>query len=124
MTSYVCDLCGWQSEDRATALAHVASEHGIKDPSEVGRLDYDARGRLVLRSGDGETVIDLDQWLGLILTDSDNPDPAPCQHPPERLYTWFARDDTMAGGQALCVACCDCGAVLQGGAGLLDEVTQ
>lgn len=46
----------------------------------------------------------------------------PCQHPLTRRFAWFARDDTAPGGQVLCVACCDCGAVLQG-AGELVNVT-
>lgn len=46
----------------------------------------------------------------------------PCQHPPARRYAWFARDDTAPGGTVLCVACCDCGAVLAG-AGELVSVT-
>ena len=50
------------------------------------------------------------------------PDPATCPHPITRRFAWMARDDTAAGGQALCVACCDCGAVLQGGASF-EEVT-
>jgi hypothetical protein len=33
-----------------------------------------------------------------------------CQHPARRLYSWRALDGT------LCVACCDCGAVLAGAA--------
>lgn len=33
-----------------------------------------------------------------------------CTHPSERLYAWFAHDGV------LCVACNECGAVLQGGA--------
>lgn len=36
-----------------------------------------------------------------------------CKHSPERLYSWFAKD---CGEDVLCVACCDCGAVLAGGA--------
>ena len=32
-----------------------------------------------------------------------------CTHPPERLHAWFAHDGV------LCVACNECGAVLQGG---------
>lgn len=36
--------------------------------------------------------------------------PAPCKHPPERVYAWEARDGTT------CAACCECGAVLKGGA--------
>ena len=40
-----------------------------------------------------------------------------CTHPSERLHAWWARDDTAPGGQVLCVACNECGAVLQGGAG-------
>ncbi len=31
-----------------------------------------------------------------------------CPHPVTRRFSWFAYDDT------LCVACCDCGAVLAG----------
>jgi hypothetical protein len=33
-----------------------------------------------------------------------------CKHPAPRIYSWFAYDGT------LCAACCDCGAVLAGGA--------
>jgi hypothetical protein len=33
-----------------------------------------------------------------------------CNHPPTRLYAWNAFDGV------LCVACCDCGAVLKGAA--------
>jgi hypothetical protein len=33
-----------------------------------------------------------------------------CKHPPTRLYAWRAYDNT------LCVACCECGEVLKGGA--------
>lgn len=47
--------------------------------------------------------------------------PRPCQHPPSRRFAWIARDDTVPGGDVLVVACCDCGAVLQGG---VDEVAQ
>lgn len=43
-------------------------------------------------------------------------DPGACPHAPQRVYTWFAYDGT------LCAACCDCGAVLAGGAELA-EVT-
>jgi hypothetical protein len=32
-----------------------------------------------------------------------------CQHPPARYFVWFVKDVT-------CVACCDCGEVLLGGA--------
>lgn len=38
-----------------------------------------------------------------------------CPHPPQRLWSWFARDDTHRRGEVLCVGCCDCGAVLLGG---------
>ena len=33
-----------------------------------------------------------------------------CPHPPARLYSWTAADDTF------CICCCDCGAVLDGAA--------
>lgn len=45
----------------------------------------------------------------------------PCPHPPHRIYAWFARDDTAPKGQVLCAACCECGAVLKGGAQLQSE---
>jgi hypothetical protein len=47
-----------------------------------------------------------------------------CLHPPNRLFAWYARDDGVVrkkkdrgagSGQVLCVACCDCGQVLEGG---------
>lgn len=34
-----------------------------------------------------------------------------CSHSPDKLFTWWARDDTAPDGQHLCVAC-NCGAVL------------
>jgi len=34
-----------------------------------------------------------------------------CQHPPNRLYAWYASDRA---GPVLCVACCDCGTPLLG----------
>ena len=43
------------------------------------------------------------------------PEPPPCVHPPRRRFAWFARDDSADEGLVLCVACCDCGAVLTGG---------
>jgi hypothetical protein len=39
----------------------------------------------------------------------------PCQHPPTRLYAWYAHDGTLV------VCCCDCGAVLQGTADTTQE---
>ena len=35
-----------------------------------------------------------------------------CPHPPQRLWAWRVAD---ALGKTLCIACCDCGAVLRGG---------
>lgn len=32
-----------------------------------------------------------------------------CKHPPTRLFCWFV-------GDILCICCCECGAVLRGGA--------
>ena len=32
-----------------------------------------------------------------------------CKHPPERLYSWYAYDETLV------VCCCECGKVLKGG---------
>ena len=42
----------------------------------------------------------------------------PCNHPPARLFTWFAHDGT------LCIACCDCGEVLAGAAQPWRQVTE
>ena len=42
----------------------------------------------------------------------------PCAHPPTRLFTWFAHDGT------LCIACCDCGAVLAGVAQPWRQITE
>ena len=57
-----------------------------------------------------------EQGPGLELTEVMDPDLTTCHHPPARRFAWFARDDAAPGGQVLCVACCDCGAVVQGGA--------
>jgi len=35
-----------------------------------------------------------------------------CPHPPAKIYSWYARDDTAPTGKHLCVAC-QCGAVLR-----------
>lgn len=37
-----------------------------------------------------------------------------CNHPAHRLFAWHV-------GDILCVGCCECGEVLQGGATLDDE---
>jgi hypothetical protein len=44
--------------------------------------------------------------------------PSVCNHPPARLFTWFAHDGT------LCIACCDCGEVLAGAAEPWRQVTE
>ena len=67
---YTCDLCGFQSEDRAAVLAHVRRAHGVTDPVEVGAVDQ-ADGLLTLRQGDQETVIDLAAWLAEALAGRD-----------------------------------------------------
>jgi hypothetical protein len=47
-----------------------------------------------------------------------------CNHPPNRVWAWYARDDSIVrkhkvagagNGEILCLACCDCGEVLEGG---------
>lgn len=62
MANYVCDLCGFQSEDRAELLSHLRAEHQVEDAGPVGSLEQDD-GLLTRRSGDGVTTIDLDAWL-------------------------------------------------------------
>jgi len=64
MASYVCDLCGFQSDDRAAILSHVRDEHQVEDPATLGSLEQDA-GLLILRDQDGARAVDL----GALLTD-------------------------------------------------------
>lgn len=53
-------------------------------------------------------------------------EPGECPHPGPSKFAWLARDDHSPGnpktacppGYVWCVACCACGAVLQGGATL------
>lgn len=47
--------------------------------------------------------------------------PGSCSHPPERIYAWWAYNCRTGKNDILCAACCDCGAVLAGGASLDDE---
>jgi len=37
-----------------------------------------------------------------------------CSHPANRNFAWFALNHETGKEDILCVACCDCGAVLQG----------
>lgn len=67
MATYVCDLCGFQSDDRAAILSHVRDEHQVNDPAELGSVTQED-GRLILRSGADVTAVDLDAWLGAQLT--------------------------------------------------------
>jgi hypothetical protein len=38
-----------------------------------------------------------------------------CNHPPARVFSWYV-NDPLTGKKVLCTCCCDCGAVLSGGA--------
>ena len=40
----------------------------------------------------------------------------PCNHPPVRLFSWFAYNYKTGKKDILCVCCCKCGKVLKGGA--------
>lgn len=60
--SYTCDVCGFQAGELAMVVEHLRVEHGITDTAEVGSIAQ-ADGRLVLRSGDDVTEIDLATWL-------------------------------------------------------------
>jgi len=66
MATYVCDLCGFQSDDRAALLSHLRDEHQVNDPAELGSLEQDD-GLLILRDQDGARAIDLAAWLGLCI---------------------------------------------------------
>jgi len=61
MPNYVCDLCGWQSDDRAATLSHLRAAHQVEDAGPVGSIEQDA-GLCSLRSGDPVTALDLDAW--------------------------------------------------------------
>ena len=67
--TYTCDECGYQAGELALVVAHLRTEHGITDPAEVGSVTQQA-GRLILRSGDRETIIDLDAWVREHLAES------------------------------------------------------
>jgi hypothetical protein len=83
--SYVCDECGYQSDNRDDVLIHAITEHGITDAGEVGSVEQ-IDGRLILRSGGETTTIDLDAWLADVLAGAElaarahiAPDAAPDQ---------------------------------------------
>ena len=59
--TYTCDECGYQAAELALVVEHLRTEHGITDTAEVGSVTQQD-GRLILHSGDRETVIDLDAW--------------------------------------------------------------
>lgn len=59
--TYTCDECGYQAAERDLVVEHLRTAHGITDTAEVGSVTQQA-GLLILRSGDHETVIDLDAW--------------------------------------------------------------
>lgn len=50
--------------------------------------------------------------------------PKPCKHPASRQYAWHAYNHLTDKVDALCICCCDCGAVLKGGATLASEEAQ
>ncbi|OQA43734.1 MAG: hypothetical protein BWY52_01783 [Chloroflexi bacterium ADurb.Bin325] len=76
MASYICDLCGWQSNNRAALISHLRDEHGVNDPAETGSMTQ-TDGLLILRSGDNVTAIDLDAWLAALLTGTPAQDTEP-----------------------------------------------
>ncbi|HDZ27036.1 hypothetical protein LCGC14_1009420 [marine sediment metagenome] len=45
----------------------------------------------------------------LILINCNGESMKQCKHPPKRLFIWWV-------GEILCICCCECGAVLKGGA--------
>ncbi len=49
------------------------------------------------------------------------PTPETCQHPPERVWFWYAYNPETGKVDFPCAACCDCGAALLGGATLDDD---
>ena len=63
--TYVCDLCGFQADQREAIHDHLKTAHQVTEPGEVGSLQQDGRN-LTLKNGDDVTVIPLDTWLGSI----------------------------------------------------------
>ena len=51
----------------------------------------------------------------LIDDGSDLPAQPACQHPPARVWFWFAYNCDTDKNDIPCAACCDCGQVLLGG---------
>jgi hypothetical protein len=65
--TYTCDACGYQAAELALVVEHLRDAHGISDVGEVGSVTQ-RNGLLILRSGDRETIIDLDTWLHQLLS--------------------------------------------------------
>lgn len=116
-----CPGCGakWRlTPERAQALAAAHRAAGDATTREVVRrmlAGYGAEltptapaaaGAEVLR-----TVADMAR-----ARPGRTPDGAACHHPAARLWAWYADDCQAPSGRVLCVACCDCGAVLAGAA--------
>jgi hypothetical protein len=66
--TYTHDECGYQAAGLALVVEHLRAVHGVTGAGEVGSIDQRAR-RLILCSGDPETIIDLDAWLREALGD-------------------------------------------------------
>ncbi len=95
-----------------------------------------AAGAFVIKNSAGEIVVsninkvekasktafDMSRWY--TLTGAPRPYGKParakavrdCRHPATRLFSWLALNENTGKADILCVACCDCGAALQGAA--------
>jgi len=68
MPSYVCDFCGWQSDDRAATVAHLRDAHQVNAPADVGSIEQDA-GLLILRDQNGATALDLSAEVSALIAE-------------------------------------------------------
>lgn len=131
---YVCELC----KDRATQTHHrdrsddnhtqanlmpiCAGCHKRFHPHRPGSVDWTKLGFHPLRLTRMQHLV---PFATTLFSRKSKPHKyprnrkrkqKPCNHPPARLYSWFAADKT------LCVACCECGAVLRGATTTKKEV--
>jgi len=58
MATYVCDLCGFQSEDRAALMTHFADKHPESDPENVATIIQD--GQYLTLTDGLLTAVDFD----------------------------------------------------------------
>jgi len=118
----------WES---VAATTPPAFEPGMRVASTSMRLPHQAGtirthfGQVTRVSAGGRRVYVV--WDGCTQEDEMYPQELeperPCPHPASRRFAWHAYNHLTNKTDALCVICCDCGAVLKGGVDLAGEPT-